>query len=63
MVSSSFLRPSSTSRLLFTPDGPYIYEQDIAGHLADAGSKGTFFFNGNSEHYPFGQKIASKLCA
>jgi peptidoglycan/xylan/chitin deacetylase (PgdA/CDA1 family) len=29
-------------------DGPYIYEQDIAGHLQNSGSKGTFFFNGNS---------------
>lgn len=41
---------SPPSHLCFTmTDGPYIYEQDIAGHLADAGSKGTFFFNGNSE--------------
>lgn len=29
-------------------DGPYMYEQDIAGRLAESGSKGTFFFNGNS---------------
>jgi peptidoglycan/xylan/chitin deacetylase (PgdA/CDA1 family) len=29
-------------------DGPYQYEQDIANRLSDAGSKGTFFLNGNS---------------
>lgn len=30
-------------------DGPYLYEQNIAGRMSDAGSKGTFFLNGNSE--------------
>jgi hypothetical protein len=31
-------------------DGPYLYEQNIAGRMSDAGSKGTFFLNGNSEY-------------
>jgi hypothetical protein len=57
------MRSSPNFSLFLVPDGPYIYEQDIAGHLADAGSKGTFFFNGNSEHWPSVHKIAADRCA
>ena len=35
-------------------DGPYNFEQDIAARLAESGSKGTFFLNGNSKsHLPY----------
>jgi hypothetical protein len=37
--------------LLVVSDGPYIYEQNIAGRLDASGSKGTFFFNGNSKQF------------
>jgi hypothetical protein len=40
---------AKASLILVVSDGPYIYEQNIAGRLNASGSKGTFFFNGNSK--------------